>query len=120
VLNPPDLLLDDPLDLTSGKWIYHIKYNPDGTLSRYKARWVVRGCSEQPGVDYGETFSPVIKPATIHEEFRSSLNILPRPGSGPLECVMSCALLHQRFINRLHNGLYLLEIRSSTVCLSPP
>jgi hypothetical protein len=53
------------VNLVSSKWIWHYKYNPDGTLSRYKASWVLRGCSQQPGVDYGETFSLVIKPATI-------------------------------------------------------
>jgi histone deacetylase 1/2 len=53
------------VNVISGKWVYRIKYNHDGTISRYKARWVVRGCSQQSGVDYGETFSPVIKPATI-------------------------------------------------------
>jgi histone deacetylase 1/2 len=60
-------LVPKPADVNvvTGKWIFTYKYNPDGTLSRYKARWVVRGCSQQPGVDYGETFSPVIKPATI-------------------------------------------------------
>jgi hypothetical protein len=49
----------------SGKWIYHHMYNADGSLSRYKARWVVQGFTQQHGMDYGETFSPVIKPATI-------------------------------------------------------
>jgi histone deacetylase 1/2 len=60
-------LVPKPADVNvvTGKWIFTYKYNPDGTLSRYKACWVVRGCSQQPGVDYGETFSPVIKPATI-------------------------------------------------------
>jgi hypothetical protein len=53
------------VNIISGKWVFRIKYNADGTISRYKARWVVRGCSQQSGVDYGETFSPVIKPATI-------------------------------------------------------
>ncbi|GKE16552.1 ribonuclease H-like domain-containing protein, partial [Tanacetum coccineum] len=35
------------------------------TLSRYKARLVANGSSQQLGVDFDETFSPVIKPATI-------------------------------------------------------
>jgi hypothetical protein len=53
------------VNVVTGKWIFCYKYHPDGTLSRYKARWVVRGCSQQPDIDYGDTFSPVIKPATI-------------------------------------------------------
>ncbi|GJX49407.1 ribonuclease H-like domain-containing protein, partial [Tanacetum coccineum] len=42
------------------------KFHPDGTLSRYKARLVTNGSSQQLGVDFDETFSPVVKPATIH------------------------------------------------------
>ena len=41
------------------------KFHSDGTLSRYKARWVCRGYSQQHGIDYDETFSPVVKPSTI-------------------------------------------------------
>ncbi|WVZ88247.1 hypothetical protein U9M48_034790 [Paspalum notatum var. saurae] len=48
-----------------GKWIFRHKLNLDGTLARYKARWVVRGFNQEHGIDYDETFSPVIKPATI-------------------------------------------------------
>jgi hypothetical protein len=48
-----------------GKWIFRHKFHSDGTLARHKARWVVRGFTQRHGIDYDETFSPVVKPATI-------------------------------------------------------
>nr|KYP47250.1 hypothetical protein KK1_031122 [Cajanus cajan] len=47
------------------KWIFKLKYKPDGTISQHKARLVARGFSQQEGLDYTETFSLVIKPVTI-------------------------------------------------------
>jgi hypothetical protein len=53
------------VNVVTGKWIFQHKFHPDGSLARYKARWVLRGFTQQHGIDYGETFSPVVKPATI-------------------------------------------------------
>jgi hypothetical protein len=47
------------------KWVFTHKLRADGTLDRYKACWVLRGFTQCPGVNYGETFSPVVKSATI-------------------------------------------------------
>lgn len=46
-------------------WLFRHKFKADGSLERYKARLVVNGKSQTVGVDCFETFSPVVKPATV-------------------------------------------------------
>ena len=45
--------------------MYKIKRGSDGSIARYKTRLVVTGFLQQYGLDYDETFNPVVKPATV-------------------------------------------------------
>nr|XP_020172826.1 uncharacterized mitochondrial protein AtMg00810-like [Aegilops tauschii subsp. strangulata] len=53
-------------NVISGKGLFRHKSCSDGTLERYKARWVVCGSRQRAGIDFTKTFAPVVKPGTIH------------------------------------------------------
>ena len=47
-----------------GKWVHNIKVDRDGNR-RYKARWVICGNEQTQGIDFDETFAPVIRFETL-------------------------------------------------------
>ncbi|KAM2605432.1 hypothetical protein TB2_034235 [Malus domestica] len=47
------------------KWVYKIKWNSDGSISRYKAPLFAQGFNQENGLDYIETFSPVVRHTTV-------------------------------------------------------
>jgi hypothetical protein len=51
--------------VVSSKWIYKTKHAVDGSIEKYKARFVARGFSQKEGIDYEETFSPMARYTSI-------------------------------------------------------
>ena len=60
-------LVDRPSDkpVIGVKWVYKTKLNLDGSIQKHKARLVVKGYAQKPGIDFNETFAPVARLDTI-------------------------------------------------------
>jgi hypothetical protein len=52
-------------DVVSSKWIFKIKHATDGSIEKYKARFVTRGFSQEEGIDYEDTFALVARYTSI-------------------------------------------------------
>jgi hypothetical protein len=47
------------------KWLYKVRQRADGEIDHYKARLIAKGFKQRYGLDYEDTFNPVVKMATI-------------------------------------------------------
>jgi hypothetical protein len=52
-------------NLVGSKWVYLIKFNPDGSVKRFKSRLVAQGFSQKFNIDYFDTYAPVVAMTTI-------------------------------------------------------
>lgn len=83
-------------DLPSGKraipckWVYRIKTNADGSIDKFKARLVIKGFSQQKGVDFDQTFNPIARSFTI----RTLLSVAANENMKLVQIDVSTAFLY--------------------------
>lgn len=80
----------DNYNIVGCKWVYKIKRKADETIERHKAHLVVKGFHQQPGIDFEETFSPVVKSTTI----RAVLSLVVSQGWSLRQLDVQNAFLH--------------------------
>ena len=76
--------------MITSRWLYKIKYAADGSVEKFKARFVARGFSQIEGVDYSETFAPIAPYTSI----RSVISLVAEMGWKIHQMDVKTAFLH--------------------------
>ena len=78
------------VNVIKSMWVFRMKYRPNGSVERYKARLVVKGCSQRAGVDYFDTYSPVSRMTSI----RCLLSMAASKDLEIVQCDVTTAFLY--------------------------
>jgi transposase InsO family protein len=80
------------------KWVFRIKRDADGNITRYKARLCICGYSQQHGIDYDEIYSPVVR----NESVRILLSLIASRKMHAHQMDVVCAFLNGRLKEEIY------------------
>ncbi|KAK1568674.1 hypothetical protein Q3G72_027410 [Acer saccharum] len=60
---------EENMNVVGSKWVFRTKFNLNGSILKHKARLVAKGFHQTAGLDFFDTYSPVVKPSTIRVLF---------------------------------------------------
>ena len=79
-------------------WAFKIKRYPDGRVKKFKARFCARGDRQQEGIDYFETWAPVVQWSTV----RIVMILAAKLGLISVQCDITAAFIHGRVTETIY------------------
>jgi hypothetical protein len=83
---------DEMKNILPCKWAFKLKRFPDGLVKKFKARFCIRGDCQKEGIDYFETWAPVIQWTTV----RTMLILATKLGLHSAQADITAAFVHAR------------------------
>lgn len=99
-------------NVVKSKWIFKIKKNPDSSIARYKSRLVAKGYSQKKGIDYFDTWAPVV----MRNSVRIVLAIAHGQGMKIVHFDVKTAFLHGIMEETLYMEQAKGYVKSNKVC----